>query len=106
MKGVLRRADRSIPDSEAYEILDRAEVGFLATASADGDPYVVSGEVYNGLSQRRRLLRGEVGEGLRAEATSHGEAPGQIRPGPGKAASEASLRGWPFDWLPELELQS
>jgi nitroimidazol reductase NimA-like FMN-containing flavoprotein (pyridoxamine 5'-phosphate oxidase superfamily) len=41
MERKMRRADRSIPDSEAKEILRVGEYGILSTASVDGQPYGV-----------------------------------------------------------------
>jgi uncharacterized protein len=37
----IRRKDRALSESEAREILSRAEYGFLATVGADGWPYLV-----------------------------------------------------------------
>jgi len=40
-QGVLRRQDLALPDSEARGILQRAELGCLATADTAGVPYAV-----------------------------------------------------------------
>ncbi len=38
---VMRRKDRAITDTEAFEILEKGEYGFLSTASVDHEPYGV-----------------------------------------------------------------
>jgi nitroimidazol reductase NimA-like FMN-containing flavoprotein (pyridoxamine 5'-phosphate oxidase superfamily) len=38
----IRRSERALPESEAREVLARAEHGVLATAGADGWPYAVA----------------------------------------------------------------
>jgi nitroimidazol reductase NimA-like FMN-containing flavoprotein (pyridoxamine 5'-phosphate oxidase superfamily) len=68
----LRRADRAMTEQRAYEMLERAFSGRLATVGADGYPYCIpllyiwmDGEIYVHTASARGHLRANVERELR-----------------------------------------